>query len=457
MANNCVQEEGGITVANLEQLASDMEEEIKRCTRGLQSYSAKSTCCIYKVPLKLEKNNDKHWYSPRIVSIGPYHYEEGDLNRDYKYQFFGSFLSRTRAGKGIGIEDYLKKLLPLETKVRECYSENVKLESGTEFLEMIVLDASFILGLFYKFQDSGPHETDEPLALLKWRLPYFCVDLLLLENQIPFFVLQELFDISKMPDDPSLSVLALQFFNNVMQRPKEVIERYDDNPENPPVHLLDLVRSSLIPNDPMRPQKEEFMIPFFSRLRQKDNTTLTQFIPCIWKLRRSGISVRPRKADSFLAVNFEYGVVEIPSIIIDDFMRYLLLNCVAFEQCHNSCSKHVTVYATFLCSLVDNPADVKYLRECGVIENYDVDRVADFIHSMGRDLAIDIDDFYLSRVFNDVDKHYRNDFYVKFTSFMRRSFYTQWPFLSFLAAAVLLLLTIAQAYIAIIGYVHPKK
>lgn len=207
----------------------------------------------------------------------------------------------------------------------------------------------------------------------------------------------------------------------------------------------------------MRPQKEEFMIPFFSRLRQKDNTTLTQFIPCIWKLRRSGISVRPRKADSFLAVNFEYGVVQIPSIIIDDFMRYLLLNCVAFEQCHNSCSKHVTVYATFLCSLVDNPADVKYLRECGVIENYDVDRVADFIHSMGKDLAIDIDDFNLSRVFNDVDKHYRNDFYVKFTSFMRRSFYTQWPFLSFLAATVLLLLAIAQTYTTVADDVYPNN
>jgi hypothetical protein len=99
--------------------------------------------------------------------------------------------------------------------------------SSEEFLEMMVVDASFILELFYKFQDPEMLETHEPLALLlKWRLPYFYVDLLLLQNQIPFFVLQELFDISKMDDDPSLPLLALRFFNNVLRRPSKVIERY---------------------------------------------------------------------------------------------------------------------------------------------------------------------------------------------------------------------------------------
>ena len=33
--------------------------------------------------------------------------------------------------------------------------------------------------------------------------------------------------------------------------------------------------------------------------------------------------------------NFKHGVIEIPNIAIDDYTTSFLVNCVAFEQCHN--------------------------------------------------------------------------------------------------------------------------
>jgi hypothetical protein len=438
-----------IPEVNTEELARDMKEEIERCTKGLESNpGAMSSRCIYEVPLRFKDNNGSS-YRPRIVSIGPKYYYDTDLKlySDCKYQCLGFLLKRNRVK---GLQDYLDRLRPCETKARECYPEEMiqdfRPPGDGDFLEMMVLDASFILELFYMFQDPrlGPLKADEPPASLKWRLPYFYVDLILLQNQIPFFVLQELFDISKMPDDPSLSLLALRFFNNVMSRPNEVIERYG-NPKTPPLHLLDLVRSSLI--------------PYYQKPPQKDENKQIQSIPCMSQLRRSGIRVRPGKAESFLAVKFKRGVVEMPSITINDFMRYLLLNCVAFEQCHNSCPKHVTVYATFLDCLVNTSSDVQYLREHNVIDNHlaDDDKVARFINSLGKDVTFDIRDFYLSKLFNDVDKHYRNNFCVNWASLRRRYCNTRWWFISACAAILLLLLTFAQTFYTIIGYVHPKK
>ncbi|XP_059462734.1 UPF0481 protein At3g47200-like [Corylus avellana] len=473
MASNLVREGGkhvgSIWAVNMEQL-DGIKDEIERCTKGLRSKAAGSTCCIYKVPSKYKDNNIGHWYRPRIVSIGPYYYNGRELYSDYKYQCLGSFLSRA---KGVTLADCMKKLHPLETKTRQCYSAEIEIDlSSEEFLEMMLLDASFILELFYKFQDLGMLETHDPLALLlRWRLPYFYVDLLLLQNQIPFLVLQELFDISKMPNDPSkatLPLLALRFFNNILRRPNKVIERYA-NPENPPLHLLDLVRSSLIPNDPTASKDEDTQIqfcPFEIRLRVidqmplQDNTQI-QSIPCISNLRSSGIRVRPGKAeaDSFLAVKFENGLIEMPSIIINDFMRYLLLNCVAFEQCHKSCSNHVTAYATLLDCLVNTSADVKYLREHIVIDNYLADdrEVALFINSLGKDVTFDTRDCYLSKLFNDVDKYYRNSRHVYFASFRRTYFNTPWWFIPAFAAILLLLLTIVQTFFSIISYVRPNN
>jgi len=90
---------------------------------------------------------------------------------------------------------------------------------------------------------------------------------------------------------------------------------------------------SLKANEPLSPLK--WRLPYFY-------VDLIQSIPCISKLRSSEISVRPGKAESFLAIKFECRVVEIPS------MRYLFLNCVAFEQCHKSYPKHILVIVCYL-------------------------------------------------------------------------------------------------------------
>lgn len=417
-----------------------MQQKIVETTPTLLSRSAgSSTCSIFRVPQSFIDINGR-CYQPQIVSIGPYHHGQPHLKmiEEHKWRFLGTLLHRTQS-KGLSLEDYLKAVQPLESKARECYSEIVKYDTD-EFIEMMVLDGCFIIELFRKLGDLVPFEPDDPLISMSWVYSFFLRDLIRLENQIPFFILKCLFDLSTLPGEesgPSLAKLALNFFNNAFPIPDEVLDLQKNLDGK---HLLDFVRASLIP--PKDPDHMQYNNP-------------SHVIHCVSKLRRSGIKLKPGKATSFLVINFRHGVLEMPSIVIDDFMSAFLINCVAYEQCHKSCSKHMTTYTTLLDCLVNTFKDVEYLSDHDIIENYygTDSELARLINNMGKDVTLDIDRCYLAKVFDDVNQYYRNNWHVTWASFRYTYFNTPWSFISAFAALVLLILTVIQTCYTVLSFV----
>ncbi|XP_014495018.1 UPF0481 protein At3g47200 [Vigna radiata var. radiata] len=432
-------------VIDRERLAS-MELKISENPKLLSKSAGKRSCCIFRVPQSLIEVNGKA-YQPRIVSIGPYHRAQPRLNmiEEHKWRYLGSLLNRTKT-KAFGLDDLFKALAPLESEARECYSETIPLDSH-DFIQMMILDGCFIVELFRKVVGLVPFERDDPLVTMAWILPFFYRDFLKLENQIPFFVLNQLFQVTKLPGEKStwnLSTLAMMFFNNSLQRPDDVAGWANVNGK----HLLDLVRSSFIPNHAE------------TREPRKGFTTPTHVIHCVSKLRRAGIKISPGKEnESFLHVTFRRGVIEMPSLTMDDFMSCFLLNCVAFEQCYGGCSKHFTAYVTLLDCLVNTYRDVEYLCERNVVENHfgTEGEVASFINNAGKDVAVDLDLCYLSQLFNDVHRYYRNSWHVQWASFKYTYFDTPWSCISLLAASILLLLTVAQTYFAASQYFEDSE
>lgn len=355
---------------------------------------------------------------------------------------------------------------PLERKARESYAENIQF-GNDEFVEMLVLDGCFIIELFRKIGGVVPVEKDDPLISLSWVYSFFLRDFIRLENQIPFFVLERLFDVTKMPDEesgPSFPTLALQFFNNALQRPENVIAKYSNLQGK---HLLDFLRSSFLPVDPDESVKPYTnppgrMVRYISKLHRTstanpDSKPPTHVIQCISKLRRAGIKLRPDEADSFLIIKFNHGVISMPTVTIDDFMSAFLINCVAYEQCYSHCSKHVTAYATLLDCLINTSRDVEYLCEKNIIENYfgtDAE-IARFINNLGKDITFDIDSCNLTGLFDEVNRHYQSGWHVQWASFRYTYFDTPWSFISALAAFVLLVLTVAQTVYTVLGYTNP--
>ncbi|KAG6671139.1 hypothetical protein I3843_Q013300 [Carya illinoinensis] len=435
-------------IEDLEALDRDLEY-------GEPCDSSTQDCCIYKVPETLREINNKKWFQPRVVSIGPYyHYSNYELDKQqslhlqvvqkHKWKFCSILLSQANKGE----KELMEIISPLVAEARGLYSEIPELhaeKNNGRFLKMLIRDGCFILELFRILGKSKKIESNHPLASVAWAIPQFYGDLLLLENQIPFVVLKKLFETSKMPDeDYPLSLLALRFFNKAMRRSDEELKKMSEH-LNDSLHLLDLVRGSFITPELDQPPKEKKPVPVIS---------------CITKLLKAGIKIKPAKAeaDSFLAVKYKNGVIEMPKITVYYFMHSFLVSCRAFEQLHKDSSKHITVYAYFLDCLVNTAKDAEYLHEHNIINSYvgKNSEVVQFINKLGKEMDVETHQFYLYHFFKDVNRRCEAKWKKQWTGFKHRYFNSPWSFISLLAAGVLLVLTLLQTYYTIYAYVNPK-
>ncbi|GKV50380.1 hypothetical protein SLEP1_g57087 [Rubroshorea leprosula] len=188
---------------------------------------------IFKVPNHLRRIS-KQAYDPQVISIGPYHHGKGQLKKMevYKMCCLKKLLVRRTERS---LERYLTALKDMEEKAREFYSEPLNHIGGEKFVEMMLLDGCFIIELIRK---STMGENDLPFA------PFFSsramLDLLLVENQLPFFILLKLFDMTVMSNDQAkdFKAMAIKFFSKIMPGSLGIPKNQDIK------HLLGLLHDS---------------------------------------------------------------------------------------------------------------------------------------------------------------------------------------------------------------------
>ncbi|KAJ3681629.1 hypothetical protein LUZ60_014202 [Juncus effusus] len=187
--------------ANFDPLASSIMQKIDRLhirrEEGLN-------CTIFRVPSHI-KERDKSYYEPRMVSIGPLHRGKVHLEsmEEQKLRYLHQMLTENPE---ITTERYLGMLKELEEPARRCYFESVNLDSK-EFIEMLLLDGCFIIRHVMNFIFDVP----DIVCGVGWSVPLIQTDLLMLENQIPFFILQSIYNLymnghssSSTPNNPNL-------------------------------------------------------------------------------------------------------------------------------------------------------------------------------------------------------------------------------------------------------------
>ncbi|KAK9948753.1 hypothetical protein M0R45_004317 [Rubus argutus] len=427
---------------------ASLEETVNGTKWLLDPSAGKESCCIFRVPQCIVEINQKT-YGPHIVSIGPYHHGQHHLEmmQQHKRRFLRDLLAQTPPSTGHpGLGDYRQVVASMEQDIRECYSDQSTLNKfcRDELVDMMVLDGLFIIELICKISElSNTRIKDDPVFHFASVFTDIMRDLLRLENQIPFFVLQKLFDTSRASrrdSNSSLAQLVLKYFGRTVEIPHEAVEGK---------HLLDLLRLSFIDQS----------------MRHKQNSGNTsssegQFIQSAKQLHLAGIKFKARHvqgAMSFLDLRFSNGVLEIPQITLDDLRTDLFRNFVAFEERYSHSPRHITTYAVFMSCLVRTPMDATFLRDHNIIENYlATDKeVANFFRNMGKDVAFDIDECYLLKLFNDINEYQRNVWHVQWAGFKFKYFDTPWSFLSASAAVILLLFTAIQTFFAVWAYKHP--
>ncbi|KAK3221763.1 hypothetical protein Dsin_008788 [Dipteronia sinensis] len=425
---------------------------------------------IYKVPQHLRDGEYDHKaYVPQIVSLGPYHHGKKRLRQMDRHKWRSLHVVLKRTNQDIKV--YIDSMRELEEKARACYEGPIGLSSN-EFVEMMVLDGCFVLELFrgaaLGFTKLG-YPRNDPVFAMRGSMHSIQRDMMMLENQLPLFILDRLLGLEfGNPDEKGLvSKLALGFFDPLTPT-DEPLTKFDQNKlekttfdplsDQGGLHCLDVFRTSLLRSGPQdQPMPPRIWIKRWSHANRVADKRRQQLIHCVTELREAGIKFKKRKTDRFWDIKFENGILRIPRLFIHDGTKSLFLNLIAFEQSHLDCSNDITSYVIFMDNLINSPEDVGYLHYCGIIEHWlgsDAE-VADLFNRLCQEVVFDINNSYLSRLSEDVNQYYNHRWNAWRASLRHNYFNNPWAIISFVAAVVLLLLTLAQTFYGVYGYYRP--
>ncbi|XP_058785867.1 UPF0481 protein At3g47200-like [Vicia villosa] len=342
--------------------------------------------CIYKVPNRVRRLNDDA-YTPKVISIGPFHHRHHhhphlqNMER-HKLIYFKAFLKRAETTTQPLIE-CIESIIP---KFRRCYSETLDF-TDQELVKLILIDSGFIIELFYGYY----YEQDDFYLLKPWLRCNIRLDLLLFENQLPFFVVEKIFNISFHAKRYIRSFRQLTFYYFKEYNKSNLV--YDDR--NISIsHFTDLIRIFHLQPFGKRPPRSE---------------QLVKHLHSVTDLFEAGVRFKVNtQSESFLDLRFSSGVLEIPQLIVDDWTEILFRNMVALEQCDYPDESYITDYVALLDFLINTGRDVDILVQNEILVDWlgDSGSVANMFNNLCKNvtfsssssdyfvLSEDLDGFY---------------------------------------------------------------
>ncbi|KAK9108447.1 hypothetical protein Syun_024458 [Stephania yunnanensis] len=422
----------GIEAAN-----KNLAETIRNRIQALPS----SKFCIFRVPEKFRVDKEDV-YLPKMLAIGPYHRNNPNLKsmEEHKKWYLHAFLARSSKQ----LDDVVKDLRDLEQDARDCYADPISDISSDDFITMMLFDGCFILELLCRYFDEVEDKSkdiNDRIFTTTWMIPSLRRDLVMLENQIPFIVLEALFKFinnSTAKRVYNINKIIISFFNAIIP----TIEQAQAKEDTKGKHLLDFLRAHLLPSS----QQVEF-----------GSYVNWEYTKCVTDIFEAGVKFKRRaQGDGLLDVKFENGVLEIPPFCFGESVTVLLPNLIALEQCEGY-SDQITSYVILLDSLINSPNDVKLLRNRDIIDSlfHEDEKVAIAINNLCKGVVVN--EFYYDLLCHRVNAYCRTDWHKWRATLKRDYFNTPWAILSFVAAIILLILAFIQALFSVIAYYKPQK
>lgn len=435
-------------------------------------------CSIYKVPHNLRKVKQEA-YTPQLISIGPIHLGNKELQpmQQHKKRYFHFFYERlSQFNQQSMIKNYKVYLENKEQEIRKCYAEKFPNISKEKFVETILLDAVFIMELLLRNRswksDTSKHEheykqsksfrlkhSDDYILTQAWLSKSITRDLILLENQIPFFVLMNLYDTvvpndDKKEDHKSFLDLALEYFafydtqksssretklvldknqtkkyyfvsgligdvgggNSVSKKKHSDKSMSNNHRFQGPKHFTDLIRFFYLPAD----------------LTDLEKSGCSHTFPrTVTKLIDSGVSFEKVVGRRLLEITFEKkpflsyflclgclpsfsclnhfkARLRIPQLKVDHTTECVLRNLIALEQCQYQEQPYICNYVSLVDSLIHTQVDVDLLVEKEVIvhEMGSDKEVAVLVNGLCKHVVVNSTCYY--DIINELNKHYQN-------------------------------------------------
>nr|GMD40419.1 UPF0481 protein At3g47200-like [Ipomoea batatas] len=454
----------------------------------------------------LRKTNPES-YTPFTISIGPYHHGKPELRKmeRSKELYTQSFLNRTQ---GVGVEEYWKKLKELEGRAMSYYGDEIDEEvSGDEFVKMLLLDGCFIVEFVIRVSGLVTRQKPiiDPILMISGMVGNIVRDMLLLENQLPFFVLQALYNmISINHVNKEFSEMVKCAFEDWL--PKKIIISLPVYPAQEIKHLLQIVHILCQPqpqpqnNGQIQQQKPCssssccfwkqpqgqgqggsdiesqslsngqhrhrhwacFLSKFWEQPQQSTDVHDVELssIRTATELQEAGVHFKKlgkicdtsNETISLFDIKFNHGgVLEIPSFALYDSTETFFRNLIAYEQ-HSPYvrPKYFSDYAVFMDNLINTEKDVNLLRLKDVFLNGlgDDKEVTRLFNNLSIAVTYNSADFYYSDVCRELNRHCEKPWNAAKAKLRRTYFHSPWAVISTFAAILLLSLAIAQTVLS---------
>nr|XP_023904303.1 uncharacterized protein LOC112016045 [Quercus suber]POE45504.1 hypothetical protein CFP56_26698 [Quercus suber] len=330
---------------------------------------------------------------------------------ELKLRYFKGACHRTKKSAAELARCIEKKQEP----IRHYYAESFDINSK-DFMNMILLDSIFIIEHLWRTKrtslksrssngTSSPQMKECFLDEQNQRLSYSTLqDLILLENQVPFFVLEDLYKYAygDLPDqhtayqqnegckdeDKSFHKLVLDYFLHFCEDFGLNRSSDDDCKKMLPGkdkqigHFIDFLRYLLLPCE-CAPKCEKSI----------------KHLPCATKLAEAGVEFREVPNRLFHDIEFQKScllekcpclnlswllscfpcfkclenmqpVLVIPPFTVGDVTERVIRNLMAFEQCHYLEEAYICNYIVLLDHLINTAEDVDLLVEKKVLVNW---------------------------------------------------------------------------------------
>ncbi|KAL5537902.1 hypothetical protein UlMin_045768 [Ulmus minor] len=435
---------------------------------------------IYRVPRKLRKLKEDA-YTPNLISIGPFHHGKRELlamerHKEKYYEQFCERIERSHADPERFIKTFINGIY---RDVHESYAGipefDEKKFSEFHFQDMIRLDACFIIELFLKNHegknDEGKNhkgknvkEKEDYILSTAWLKKAIQLDLLLLENQLPYFLLEKLFQFAEPkykkresvvysnreecniscpllqanPDSPSDEIPGgtPDYENGFLLLARDFFEDFCTRSEQLDDEILEEMKKS---------DEEKKEIKHFTDLVRK-----VDHLYSATELDKAGVNFvvndKARLADVKLhgpSFSFFPLRMELPAVMLDDATELLFRNMIALEQCLYSGEAYICNYVSLMSQLINTEQDADFLVEKKIIKNLIGHGVTDLFSRLGNETSVSY--FYYAHDCNTLNKYHDKWLNRTLTKAKKVYFNDLWNGSSTIVGVFILLFTITES------------
>ncbi|KAM3190015.1 hypothetical protein ACQJBY_068321 [Aegilops geniculata] len=443
------------------------EEMASRMQRRLDALPGKAhesePFTIFRVAGPMRDRN-RHLYEPQMVSVGPLHRGAARLRamEEHKWRYLRDLLARGHAP----LASYARAARALEPAARRRYAEPTEdLLPPRDFAEMLLLDGCFIVEFFLKGEDGAA----DALIDAAWAMQNVYSDLFLLENQLPFFVLERFYAIATGGRGRDHLVTSLLAKYLTVETPQDAATAKP--PDGEILHLLHLYYHWFLP-----PQDEDAAVPsaggsnkvaeeeaFDEWLAKPMDERLPWLLPSASELEDAGVTFRAKKSPrSLVDVTFRArdGVLEIPAV--ESYTnRAMFANLLAYEQSRGRWElQRLMSYVVLMASVASHGRrDVEILQRAGVFVKGDEETAAFYAHLgelCGGAAAgtPGVANNCYADMFRDV-RGYCGRSWNRHRAVLAHDYFSNpWTSMSAAAAVLLLVLTVVQTVYTVLPYYH---